>query len=381
MQTRQAKKTHNAECAHSGGTRSRVALRPRAAALLSWYDRHRRILPWRAKPGERPDPYRVWLSEIMLQQTTVKAVAPYFMRFVTRWPTVRALAAAPLEDVLRHWAGLGYYARARNLHACAKAVVERHRGEFPSEEAQLAALPGIGTYTAAAIAAIAFEARTAAIDANGERVLARLFAVEAELPAAKARICSLAEGLLPPTRAGDFAQALMDLGASICTPRNPRCVLCPWMRACLACRRGDAETFPRKVPKPQGQRRRGAAFVLLRANRAILLRSRPPEGLLGGMAEVPTTEWTHNFDQSAALAHAPRPQCVPLRWRRLPGVVEHVFTHFPLRLTVYLAAIERSTVPAPQGTRWVALSELADEALPTLMRKVIAHAISQRSPL
>src|ERR1700726_4372293 len=209
------------------------------AALLSWYDRHRRILPWRAQPGERADSYRVWLSEIMLQQTTVKAVAPYFLRFVTRWPTVGALAAAPLDEVLRLWAGLGYYARARNLHACAKAVVERHRGEFPSEEPELVALPGIGPYSAAAIAAIAFGARTAAIDANGERVLARLFAIEAELPAAKPRIRSLAEGLLPPTRAGDFAQALMDLGASICTPKNPSCALCPWMRDCLARRRGD----------------------------------------------------------------------------------------------------------------------------------------------
>src|SRR5712672_3227966 len=197
----------------------------RASTLLAWYDRHRRALPWRALPGAlpsalpgalagvTPDPYRVWLSEIMLQQTTVKAVAPYFLRFVRRWPTVGALAAAPLEEVLRLWAGLGYYARARNLHACAKAVVERHRGEFPSEEPELVALPGIGPYSAAAIAAIAFGARTAAIDANGERVLARLFAIEAELPAAKPRIRSLAEGLLPPTRAGDFAQALMDLGA------------------------------------------------------------------------------------------------------------------------------------------------------------------------
>src|SRR5438067_5305639 len=211
---------------------------PDPAALLAWYDRHRRILPWRAQPGERADPYRVWLSEIMLQQTTVKAVAPYFLRFVTRWPTVGALAAAPLDEVLRLWAGLGYYARARNLHACAKAVVERYCGEFPSEESELVALPGIGPYSAAAIAAIAFGARTAAIDANGERVLARLFAIEAELPAAKPRIRSLAEGLLPSTRAGDFAQALMDLGASICTPKIPSCVLCPWMQDCLARRRG-----------------------------------------------------------------------------------------------------------------------------------------------
>ena len=354
--------------------------RSRGAALLSWYDRHRRILPWRAQPGERADPYRVWLSEIMLQQTTVKAVAPYFLRFVTRWPTVGALAAAPLDEVLRLWAGLGYYARARNLHACAKAVVERYCGEFPSEESELVALPGIGPYSAAAIAAMAFGARTAAIDANGERVLARLFAIEAELPAAKPRIRSLAEGLLPPTRAGDFAQALMDLGASICTPKNPSCVLCPWMQDCLARRRGDPQTFPRKTPKSHGHLRRGAAFVLMRADNAILLRRRPPRGLLGGMAEVPTTEWTQHFDERTALAASPRPQGARPRWRRLPGAVAHVFTHFPLRLTVYMAAVGSSTVPAPEGTRWVALSALADEALPTLMRKVIAHAFSQCPP-
>ncbi|HEY7247480.1 MAG TPA: A/G-specific adenine glycosylase [Xanthobacteraceae bacterium] len=352
----------------------------RAAALLSWYDRHRRALPWRARPGEQPDAYRVWLSEIMLQQTTVKAVAPYFVRFVQRWPMVHALAAAPLDDVLRLWAGLGYYARARNLHACAKAVVERHHGAFPCEESQLAALPGIGPYSAAAIAAIAFGARTAAIDANAERVLARLFAVEAQLPAAKPQLRSLAYGLLPPTRAGDFAQALMDLGASICTPKKPGCALCPWTQDCLARRRGDPESFPRKMPKAQGQLRRGAAFVLLRAERAILLRNRPLKGLLGGMAEVPTTAWSPQFDESTAVAQAPQLQCAQLLWRRLPGVVDHLFTHFPLRLSVYTAAIERGTVPAPQGMRWVALAELAHEALPTLMRKVIARAVALPPP-
>src|SRR5207302_9543863 len=203
-----------------------------AADLLAWYDRHRRKLPWRAPPGEAPDPYRVWLSEIMLQQTTVKTVAPYFMRFVARWPDVRALAAAPLEDVLKLWAGLGYYARARNLHACAQAVVAHHGGRFPATEAELAALPGIGPYTAAAIAAIAFDAPAAAVDGNVERVVARLYAVAAELPAAKAEIRRLTARLVPPERAGDFAQALMDLGATICTPKKPACALCPWMGSC-----------------------------------------------------------------------------------------------------------------------------------------------------
>ncbi|HEY2186165.1 MAG TPA: NUDIX domain-containing protein, partial [Xanthobacteraceae bacterium] len=230
-------------------------------------------------------------------------------------------------------------------------------------------------YSAAAIAAIAFGVRTAAIEANGERVLARLFAVEAELPRAKPQIRSLAEGLLPPERAGDFAQALMDLGAAICTPKRPACVLCPWMEDCLSRKRGDPETFPRKVRSPKGELRRGAAFVLVRADNAILLRNRPPKGLLGGMAEVPTGNWTPQFNETAALADAPRPQRATLRWRRVPGAVEHVFTHFPLRLTVYKASADNGT-PAPDGMRWIALSELSDEALPTLMRKVIAHALS-----
>src|SRR5437868_6536079 len=218
---------------------------PDPSALLAWYDRHRRVLPWRASKGERAEPYRVWLSEIMLQQTNVKAVAPYFARFLARFATVEALAAAPLEDVLKLWAGLGYYARARNLHACAKAVVERHGGEFPDSEEALRALPGIGAYTAAAIAAIAFDRRASPVDGNIERVIARLFAVEEELPGAKPRIRAFAEDLTPPRRAGDFAQAMMDLGATICTPKNPACALCPWMESCAARARGNQESFPR----------------------------------------------------------------------------------------------------------------------------------------
>ena len=347
---------------------------PQGADLLAWYDRHRRKLPWRALPGETRDPYRIWLSEIMLQQTTVKAVAPYFARFVARWRNVRALAAAPLDDVLRLWAGLGYYARARNLHACAKAVVERHGGRFPHSQAELAALPGIGPYTAAAIAAIAFDAPAAAVDGNVERVVARLFAVEEELPAAKADIRRLAEGLIPVARAGDFAQALMDLGATICTPKKPACVLCPWMGACAARLRGDAEALPRKAPKAAGRLRRGAAFVVLREDGRVLLRSRPPKGLLGGMTEVPTTEWTCDFEERDALAAAPRLSRVKPRWRPLSGVVTHVFTHFPLELRVYVAEVAAST-HAPAGMRWVALPALAGEALPNVMRKVLAHAL------
>src|SRR6266487_6677889 len=282
--------------------RKRVSqvVQPRSADLLAWYDRHRRTLPWRAAPGGRGDPYRVWLSEIMLQQTTVRAVAPYFARFTARWPNVRALAAAPLEDVLKLWAGLGYYARARHLHACAKAVVERHGGHFPQSQAALAALPGIGPYTAAAIAAIAFDAPAAAVDGNVERVVARLYAVAAELPAAKAEIRRLTARLVPAERAGDFAQALMDLGATICTPKRPACALCPFNEGCAAQRRGDQESFPRKAPKKAGALRQGAAFVVRRGDE-LLVRTRAEKGLLGGMTEVPTSAWLAAQDDKTAL--------------------------------------------------------------------------------
>jgi A/G-specific adenine glycosylase len=355
---------------------------PRPADLLAWYDRNRRTLPWRVAPGERADPYRVWLSEIMLQQTTVKAVAPYFARFTERWRNVQELAAAPLEDVLKLWAGLGYYARARNLHACARTLAERHGGRFPAREADLRALPGIGRYTAAAIAAIAFGARTAAVDGNVERVIARLFAVEDALPAAKPVIRGLTDGLVPAKRAGDFAQALMDLGATICTPRRPACALCPWMACCAGKRRGDAETFPRKARKRERRLRRGAAFVVTRNGGAgagaVLVRARPPSGLLGGMTEVPTSEWTHAFDASCALATAPRFTSgkSEIAWRRVPGVVTHVFTHFPLELIVYVGEVPAAT-SAPPRARWVPLAQLGGEALPNLMRKVIAHAIPE----
>jgi A/G-specific adenine glycosylase len=347
---------------------------PSAAALLAWYDRHRRALPWRARPGETADPYCVWLSEVMLQQTTVKAVGPYYVRFLARWPTVAALAAAPLDDVLKLWAGLGYYARARNLHACAKAVVERHGGHFPQTQAELAALPGIGPYTAAAIAAIAFDVQASAVDGNVERVVARLYAIEQELPSAKPELRSLAENLVPTARAGDFAQALMDLGATLCSPKKPACALCPWSESCAARRRGDPETFPVKAPKKEGRLRRGAAFVVVRADRSVLVRSRAPKGLLGGMTEVPTTEWAHDFDASAALAHAPRLGRAKPKWRRLPGVITHVFTHFPLELVVYVAEVPASTI-APEGTRWIQEADVPGEAFPNVMRKVLAHAL------
>jgi A/G-specific adenine glycosylase len=357
------------------GKRRVTVLSPQPTALLAWYDRHRRRLPWRAAPGERADPYRVWLSEIMLQQTTVKAVAPYYARFLGRWGDVRALAAAPLDEVLKSWAGLGYYARARNLHACARAVVERHGGEFPANEAELRALPGIGAYTAAAIAAIAFDLPATPVDGNVERVVARLYAVDTPLPAAKPEIGRLASGLTPKQRPGDFAQAMMDLGATICSPKTPACALCPWNDDCAARGRGDAETLPRRTPKREGALRRGAAFVARRADGFVLLRTRPAKGLLGGMTEVPTTEWTQDFEEADALADAPPLPAIRQRqWRRIAGIVRHVFTHFPLELTVYTAAVPARTA-APAGMRWVKISALPGEALPSLMRKVVAHAL------
>lgn len=342
--------------------------------MLAWYDRHRRTLPWRAPAGRTSDPYLVWLSEIMLQQTTVMAVMPYYERFVARFPSVRDLARTDLEDVLKLWAGLGYYARARNLHACAQAVVTRHGGIFPDREEALLELPGIGPYTAAAIAAIAFGQKATPVDGNVERVVTRLFAVEAELPAAKPEIRRLAAQLTPSWRPGDFAQAMMDLGATICMPKNPACALCPFLSSCAARERGDAETFPRKARKREGRLRRGAAFVAIRADGKVLVRRRAAAGLLGGMTEVPTTTWYADFDADAALAEAPDfalPGGAAVRWRRVAGVVNHVFTHFPLELVVFTARLPASCV-APAGTRWIA--DVAGAALPSVMRKVLVHA-------
>ena len=351
----------------------------RPALLLDWYDRHRRVLPWRPPAGQRPDPYAVWLSEVMLQQTGVKTVGPYFEKFLARWPDVAALGRASLDDVLRMWAGLGYYSRARNLHACAVAVVRDHDGVFPDTEEGLQALPGIGPYTAAAIAAIAFDRRTMPVDGNIERVVSRLFAVEQTLPQAKPVIQELATTLLgasragdEKSRAGDSAQALMDLGASICTPKRPACSLCPLSDACAARRRGDQESFPRKAPKKSGELRRGAAFVVTRGGE-LLVRSRPEKGLLGGMTEVPGSDWRASQDDEAALAQAPGLGGVT-RWHRKLGVVTHVFTHFPLELVVYTAQVPART-RAPADMRWVPIATLSGEALPNVMRKVIAHGL------
>lgn len=341
--------------------------RSTAAQLLAWYDRHARKLPWRATDGRTPDPYAVWLSEIMLQQTTVTAVGPYFRKFLDRWPDVQALAAAPDEEIMRAWAGLGYYSRARNLAACARAVAAR--GAFPSDEAGLRELPGVGPYTAAAVAAIAFGRRAVVVDGNVERVVSRLFAIDTPLPQAKPEIRARADELTPHERAGDFAQAMMDLGATICAPRNPACALCPLSADCAARNDNAQETYPRRAPKPQRPQRRGAVFVAMRTDGAVLLRTRPPKGLLGGMTEFPGTEWSTDFDATCALDAAP----LPLAWRRLPDEIVHVFTHFALTLVVYVGKAPRATA-APEGCRWVATQALADEALPSLMRKVAAHA-------
>jgi A/G-specific adenine glycosylase len=340
-----------------------------ARRLLDWYDRHRRDLPWRARPGERPDPYRVWLSEIMLQQTTVASVAGYFDRFVARWPDLSGLAAAALDEVLHAWQGLGYYARARHLHACARAVLERHGGCFPEDEAALRALPGIGAYTAAAVAAIAFDQRATPVDGNVERVMARLFALAEPLPDAKPALRRLAQSLTPAERSGDYAQAVMDLGATLCTPKKPRCVLCPWRTDCRGRRDGVAERLPLLRPRPPKPLRRGVAFWALRADGAVLLRRRPERGLLGGMMEVPSTSWREApWSEAEARAAAP----LEAAWRPLPGVVRHSFTHFHLELAVLAAELPRGSETAAGD--WIGLEALGGQALPTLMKKVVAHA-------
>jgi A/G-specific adenine glycosylase len=339
--------------------------------LLDWYDRHHRELPWRLAPGGRAakaNPYRVWLSEIMLQQTTVEAVKPYYARFLQLWPDIGALAAAPQEDVMKAWAGLGYYSRARNLKACAERVVAEHGGRFPDTEDGLRALPGIGAYTAAAIAAIAFRRPAIVIDGNVERVASRLDAIETPLPAAKAEIRQTVEAGLVAGRAGDFAQAMMDLGATICTPRRPGCMICPISSDCAALRAGDPERYPVRPPKADRPLRTGAAYVAIREDGAILLRRRPDRGLLGGMTEVPTSGWTARLDGAADISAA------PLDGDWVPsGTVDHIFTHFALRLSVYRAAVGGVTAPADHW--WSVPGELAQEALPTVMRKAIEAAV------
>ncbi len=381
-----------------------------AARLLAWYDLHARVLPWRAKKGERADPYRVWLSEIMLQQTTVQAVAGYYRKFLSLWPGVRALAEAPLDDVLTAWAGLGYYARARNLHKTAKIVTGELGGRFPTTLEGLRALPGIGAYTAGAIAAIAHDLPYAAMDANAERVIARLFAVTEPLPKAKERIRAFGQSLVPGKRAGDFAQALMDLGSSICTPKRPACMSCPLIDDCQGRKQGIQGDLPVKGAKASRPLRRGAAFVARDTRGAVLLVKRPEKGLLGGMMQPPLGPWTEDFPSKAeAMKQAP----FQAKWKKRLDIVRHGFTHFELEIEVYEADVsvrpqhilichprpgaakrsegkgtqvskpERSSAPGspslgvlahalPGMTDVFWVENLGTVALPTVMRKIVA---------
>jgi A/G-specific adenine glycosylase len=338
------------------------------AAILGWYDTHARVLPWRVGPAERaegvvPDPYRVWLSEIMLQQTTVAAVRDYFHRFTRRWPTVRALAEAADSEVMAEWAGLGYYARARNLLKCARVVADRHGGRFPDTRAALMELPGIGPYTAAAIAAIAFDRSETVVDGNVERVMARLHAIDTPLPAAKKELVKLAADLTPDRRPGDYAQAVMDLGATICTPRSPACGICPWIHACAGRAAGIAAELPRKTARKAQPVRYGIAWIGRRADGAWLLETRPESGLLGGMLGWPGTDWSE-----APQGEPP----VEADWRDPGAEVRHTFTHFHLRLALRVARLPLEAVPS-RGA-FVPAAAFRPASLPTVMRK--AHDLA-----
>ncbi len=385
--------------------------------LLAWYDVHRRVLPWRAAKGKKADPYKVWLSEIMLQQTTVQAVAGYYRKFLSLWPDVKALAGASQDDVLAAWAGLGYYARARNLHAAARVVAHEMGGKFPATAEALRALPGVGGYTAAAIAAIAYDERQAAMDANAERVIARLFAVKTPLPAAKKELHAHCQGMVPE-RAGDFAQALMDLGSAICTPKRPACGNCPLSADCAARKLGIQEQLPLRAAKIARPLKRGAAFVARDAAGAVLLVKRPDKGLLASMLEPPLGPWSDDFPKTAqALKQAP----FAAQWKKRPGIVRHGFTHFELEVEVYVADIAKrptrfchprpseaaasrgegdpgrkhksggndlDSLPSARGSRaspgmtlWVKPDQLRAVALPTVMRKIVEHGLEEDGPL
>lgn len=352
-----------------------------AQKLLAWYDRHHRILPWRVTPvehrqGVRPDPYRIWLSEVMLQQTTVEAVKAYFLKFTGLWPDVQSLAAATEDDVLRGWAGLGYYSRARNLKKCADMVASQYKGQFPASVEGLKQLPGIGDYTSAAIAAIAFDIPAAVVDGNVERVVSRLFAIKTMMPQAKSEIRQFTEQLTPQTRPGDFAQAMMDLGATICTPRKPACILCPLNENCEALVEGEPELYPVKAAKKVRPVRYGAAFIIVSPQGEVYLRKRPDKGLLAGMSEVPNSDWIaaeestapEHIAQLTSAEHAP----FAAQWQS-SGSITHIFTHFELRLSVYKADV--AVVPPSNNSWWVAQDNLSEEALPTVMKKAISAAL------
>lgn len=355
---------------------------PDRGALLAWYDKHRRRLPWRALPGETPDPYAVWLSEIMLQQTTVATVAPRYQQFLDRWPRVQDLAAAPLDDVLGEWAGLGYYARARNLHACAQAVVTRFDGRFPDTQTELATLPGIGAYSSASISAIAFDKPATVVDGNVERIVARLNAVTDPMPGVKPQLKALSEPLFmgeDQSRPGDFAQAMMDLGATVCVPAKPKCMICPWSDTCRGRAEGIAETLPRKLKKTGKPHRYGVHFWVVDDEGRVLFHRRPDEGLLGGMLELPMTGW-QPAKRAPKLTRVLEQQTLfDGRWSLLPGSVHHSFSHFDL--TVQIAVLDKGhPIANPKTTpdgewRWLAVDEFEGAALPSVTAKMVRHAM------
>jgi len=342
-----------------------------AETLLDWYDTHARDLPWRLPPGvaQAPDPYHVWLSEVMLQQTTVPAVRGYFAKFLQRWPRVEDLAAAEDAEVMAAWAGLGYYARARNLLKCARLVAQDLGGRFPDTEEGLRELPGVGPYTSAAIAAIAFDRATTVLDANVERVMARVYAVTKPLPDCKEDLRALAAALTPVSRPGDYAQAVMDLGATICTVRNPTCGLCPWRAECSARAEGIAEQLPRKRPKAPKPVRRGIVYFARRSDGALLMETRPATGLLGGMLALPTTDWTEAGGQDDPPVQGD--------WNDR-GEVRHTFTHFHLALAVRVAT--NITAPPRRG-RWVPVERADPSHLPTVFRKAFQIAAGGLAPV
>lgn len=336
------------------------------SALLGWYDVNRRVLPWRALPGKRTDAYAVWLSEIMLQQTTVATVGAYFVDFMARWPTVSDLARASLDEVLVAWQGLGYYARARNLHKCARVVAADFGGSFPDTEAALLTLPGIGPYTAAAIAAIAFDRAAMPIDGNIERVTARLFNIATPLPGAKPAIRAAADGFVDDHRPGDFAQAMMDLGSGVCTPAAPKCLVCPLRADCVGCAAGDPARLPVKAPKLKRPERCCVLFWLENPAGEVLLRQRPERGLLGGMTELPSTQWREGDWPSPAEIESAQP--LGAKWTQVDGEAQHVFTHFRLSMRVYRA---RCRAGVNVDGFWVAPGAFAGHALPTVIKKAI----------
>lgn len=346
------------------------------ARLLDWYDRNARTMPWRAARGVRPNPYHIWLSEIMLQQTTVATVGPYFTKFLARWPDVGELAAAKLDDVLAAWAGLGYYARARNLHKCAQALAAAGHA-FPDNEEDLRALPGIGPYTAAAIAAIAFDRAVVPVDGNVERVVARLGAFDKPLPGVKPALRAGAQDFTSTERPGDVAQALMDLGATVCTPRNPKCGDCPLTDACLGLKKGVAAELPRRGVKKPRPNRQAVAFWLQRRDGAVLMRRRPERGLLGGMLEIPSTPWrTEDWGVGEVAKHLPV-ELAELNFRQQSGRVGHTFTHFHLDVAVWCADFEGEINVEPGGL-WIKPEDFDGHAVPTLMRKIAEHALTRQ---